>query len=309
MASLVIGIVAAAVASLFATRLEAHGLPGGPALRALVFLVIAMTVVIQGLSGGWVARALGVQRQAPGGYVVLGANGLGRLVARALTAAGQRVTLVDMGAEACRRAQEEGFQVVFGDGLDERTLLRAQLEGRTGFVGLTVNEGVNLLFAHKVREHERTAWPLVALHRGHNAIRKEHAGPHSRILFGDERSLDLWAEHCERGQVTLERWVLEAPQVDSSAPAVSRMLEVTLLPVVLVREGQVRLYDDSTQPQAGDRVDFALHAARADEAREWLRAHGWSLDAMTAAQSDLAPWRKAILPVPCGPSSPSSPLS
>ena len=303
------GIVAAAVASLFATRLEAHGLPGGPALRALVFLVIAMTVVIQGLSGGWVARALGVQRQAPGGYVVLGANGLGRLVARALTAAGQRVTLVDMGAEACRRAQEEGFQVVFGDGLDERTLLRAQLEGRTGFVGLTVNEGVNLLFAHKVREHERAAWPLVALHRGHNAIRKEHAGPHSRILFGDERSLDLWAEHCERGQVSLERWVLEAPQVDSSAPAVSRMLEVTLLPVVLVREGQVRLYDDSTQPQAGDRVDFALHAARADEAREWLRAHGWSLDAMTAAQSDPAPWRKAILPVPCGPSSPSSPLS
>ena len=160
------------------------------------------------------ARLLGVLRAAPGGYVLLGANGLGRLVAKALLASGEPVTLVDTDAEACRRAQEEGFQVIYGDGLDERTLLRAQPEGREGFVGLTLNEGVNLLFAQKVRELEHRARPWVALHRGHIGVKKEHTGKYGRVLFGDERNLDVWAARWEKGQGLLERWRLEAPQVE-----------------------------------------------------------------------------------------------
>ena len=299
------GIVAAAVASLFATRLEEAGMPGGGALRALVFLVIGMTVVIQGLSGGWVAKLLGVRRTAPGGYVLFGANGLGRLVARALRSAGQPVTLVDLSAEECRRAQEEGFQVLFGDGLDERTLLRAQPEGREGFVGLTVNEALNLLFAHKVREHHRTVRPLVAMHRGHTGLRKEHLLEHHRLLFGDERGLDAWAARSDRGHVRLERWCLEAPQLESSLPPVAGTLEEALLPILLVRGGQVRLYDDAAHPVAGDQVDFALGTEREEEARAWLEAHGWRPEAPKPAPSEApAPPSPApgagILPGSCG---------
>jgi NhaP-type Na+/H+ or K+/H+ antiporter len=281
------GIVAAAVSSLFATRLQAHGMEGGPALRALVFLVISMTVVVQGLSGGWVAGLLGVRRTSPGGYVLLGANGLGRLVARALRDSGEQVTLVDAAAEACRHAQEEGFQVVFGDGLDERTLLRAQSEGREGFVGLTLNEGVNLLFAHKVREHDRTARALVALHSGHMGVRKEHAGEHHRVLFGDEHDLDAWATRVEKGQIHLERWCLEEPQVEASAPEEGGM-KAELLPVLLMREGRIQLYDDAVRPLAGDRVDFALSAEQADTARTWLESHGWRREAPPAVQAGRA---------------------
>ncbi|MGZ3460992.1 MAG: cation:proton antiporter domain-containing protein, partial [Archangium sp.] len=270
------GIVAAAVASLFATRLEASGVQGGPALRALVFLVIAVTVVVQGLSGGLVASALGVRRTAPGGYVLLGANGLGRLVARALRDSGEQVTLVDSEAEAFRRAQEEGFQVIYGDGLDERTLLRAQPEGREGFVGLTLNEGVNLLFAQKVREYDRTARPLVALHRGHIGVRKGHVGEYIRILFGDERNLDVWAARFDKGQVVLERWRLEAPQVESSAPSAGGVSDEVLLPVLRVHEGRVQPYDGAVPPVTGDQVDFAFSDERAGEARTWLEAHGWT---------------------------------
>ncbi|WP_225414221.1 cation:proton antiporter [Stigmatella hybrida] len=269
------GIVAAAVASLFATRLEAGGVEGGPALRALVFLVIGMTVVLQGLSGGWVAGLLGVRRSAPGGYVLLGANGLGRLVGRALRAAGARVTLVDVGTEACRRAEQEGFQVLFGDGLEERTLLRAQPEGREGFVGLTLNEAVNLLFAQKVRELDRKVRPVVALHRGHLGVRKEHAGEHGRVLFGDERNLDQWATWSDKGQILLERWRLVAPQVGSSAPSAEGALEELLLPVLLLREGRAQLYDNAAVPVGGDAVDYAFHTERAEAARAWLEAHGW----------------------------------
>jgi NhaP-type Na+/H+ or K+/H+ antiporter len=54
------GIVTAAVASLFALKLDAAGLPGGGALKDLVFLTIWITVAVQGLSAPLLARRLGL---------------------------------------------------------------------------------------------------------------------------------------------------------------------------------------------------------------------------------------------------------
>lgn len=56
------GIVAAAVSSLFARRLAEAGVEGGEALVALVFLVIAATVLVQGGTVGLVAERLGLRR-------------------------------------------------------------------------------------------------------------------------------------------------------------------------------------------------------------------------------------------------------
>jgi NhaP-type Na+/H+ or K+/H+ antiporter len=56
------GIVAAAVASLFATELTQQGIEEGLELRALVFLTIALTVMLQGMGGARVAAALRVRR-------------------------------------------------------------------------------------------------------------------------------------------------------------------------------------------------------------------------------------------------------
>ena len=54
------GIVTAAVASLFALKLDAAGPPGGGALKGLVFLTILITVAVQGLSAPLLARRLGL---------------------------------------------------------------------------------------------------------------------------------------------------------------------------------------------------------------------------------------------------------
>ena len=54
------GIVTAAVASLFALKLDAAGIPGGGALKGLVFLTILITVAVQGLSAPLLARRLGL---------------------------------------------------------------------------------------------------------------------------------------------------------------------------------------------------------------------------------------------------------
>lgn len=73
------GVVAAAVASLFAQTLDNAGMAGGRELRALVFLVIAITVNVQGSTGGLVASMLGLRRATRRGYLILGANALGHI--------------------------------------------------------------------------------------------------------------------------------------------------------------------------------------------------------------------------------------
>ena len=67
------GIVAAAVASYFAIELEKHGIDGSQ-LRAMVFLLIAITVLSAGLTGGFVAKLLGLKRQSEYGWVILDAD-------------------------------------------------------------------------------------------------------------------------------------------------------------------------------------------------------------------------------------------
>ena len=54
------GIVTAAVASLFALKLDAAGILGGGTLKGLVFLTILITVAVQGLSAPLLARRLGL---------------------------------------------------------------------------------------------------------------------------------------------------------------------------------------------------------------------------------------------------------
>ncbi|NNE43521.1 MAG: sodium:proton antiporter, partial [Gemmatimonadetes bacterium] len=145
------GIVAAAVASFFAGELDRAGLPGGSQLRAMVFLVIAITVTVQGLTGGFIAKWLGVRRVTKG-IAILGAGPLARAVGRSLRDAGEEVLFLDSNPDASHAAESEDFKVVFGNGLEESTMLRAGMDGLAGCIGLTPNAEVNLLFARKARE-------------------------------------------------------------------------------------------------------------------------------------------------------------
>jgi NhaP-type Na+/H+ or K+/H+ antiporter len=68
------GIVTAAVASLFAIRLELAGVVGAGRLQGLVFLTILLTVGLQGLSAGPLARWLGLSEAAGDAGAVVAAS-------------------------------------------------------------------------------------------------------------------------------------------------------------------------------------------------------------------------------------------
>ena len=87
------GIVAGAMASLFAIRLEEHA--NAHYLETFTYAVIAATVTIQGLSAPWVARRLGTLRSEARTWLITGGPVLAPAIARGLRQAGaQAVELV-----------------------------------------------------------------------------------------------------------------------------------------------------------------------------------------------------------------------
>jgi NhaP-type Na+/H+ or K+/H+ antiporter len=286
------GIVAAAVSSLFAQSLDGAGIPGGSDLRALVFLVIAVTVTLQGLSGGLVARALRVSRGGNRGFLILGAGDLGRAIARALIDGAEDVVLLDTSHTACRAAEDEGLRVLHGSGLDERVLLRAGADGRAGALAVTPNEEVNLLFARNVMDEYRVPRAWIALRKGHvsvTAAMVEEAGAH--VLFGAPRSVDFWTLRLERGTARIETWVYVRPDasLETSPAGLARASELEVLPIAVRRRDRVRLVDDRTDFRTGDRLIAAVFQERRDQAESWFREHGWE-----PAEADSPPHEDTV---------------
>lgn len=269
------GIVAAAVSSLFAQTLDEEGIAGGDELRALVFLVIAVTVVVQGLTGGMVASWLGLRRPSDTGYVILGANDLARALGRALRDGGEEVVLIDSNQDACEAAEEESFRVLHGSGLHPGVQEKAELDTRAGCIGLTSNEEVNLLFARRARKDYKVHRVWVAVRRGHLGVSGEvvrRLGGH--LLFGGPAEILAWTRRLERGEAGVEIWHYEAPLVNERSP-VSPDLDGLLLPLALVRGKKVFPMDESVSFRPGDRLYAAVTAERREEVEGWLRPSGW----------------------------------
>jgi hypothetical protein len=268
------GIVAAAVASLFATRLDEAGIDGGTEMRALVFLVIAMTVVVQGMSGGLVAAALGVRRPSRFGYAILGAGSVARLVAAALRRGGEPVVLVDSSPDACELASRAGLEVVNANGLEEEVLVALQADARIACLAITPNEHINFLFARKVRDQFPAPELFVALETEADGVTTPMVrAMGASVLFGGERRLATWAQSVADGAVDVESWALEsAPEAGVNLAAAPIH---ALLPLVFHRGGRVSPVGDDTRPRSRDLFEMAIDRDRRAEAYEWLRACGF----------------------------------
>ncbi|HUU45274.1 MAG TPA: cation:proton antiporter [Acidobacteriota bacterium] len=269
------GIVAAAIASFFADRLAAAGIAGGEALRAMTFMVIAVTVLVQGLTGGPVASLLRVRRKAHAGFAILGAHELGRAMARALKAFGEDVLLLDANADAVKDAQAGGFRVVYGNALEERTLQRAALDSIAVAVGLTGNEEVNQLFIRRAREEFKVP-QVYSIVGGHVTSEMIHeTGGH--VLFGCDCDVDLWSVRLRRGLAKVERWRRTRMEErrwpdDRSLPETMTGL---LLPLVMRRNRSTRLADETTEFKEKDEVSFLVFSENRSEAVQWLVSEGW----------------------------------
>ncbi len=140
------GIVAAAVASVFALSLE-EAMPdsGASRLVPLAFLMIVGTVTIYGLTASPVARLLGVSDQDPQGVFIVGASPVARAIAAVLNRHGVAVALADTNRGNVTSGRMAGLKIAYGNILDEIFFENLDLRGMGRVIAMTPNEEVNTL--------------------------------------------------------------------------------------------------------------------------------------------------------------------
>ncbi|MEJ2658581.1 MAG: cation:proton antiporter, partial [Desulfobacterales bacterium] len=275
------GIVAAAVASLFALKLNAYGITGGNELRALVFMVITVTVLSAGLTGGLVAQILDLRRPSNSGWIILGANELARATAKILLENNEEVICIDANPDVCRAAEQDCTRVIFGNGLKTHYLLRAEIDTRTGAIAVTGNEEVNLLFVQKVKEEAKLINIFMALQDQYERVTPDMVHETgSQVMFGSSRDVDFWSACIRKGLINLERWQVQETgfQTDKGMKNVSGnpfLSDNSGLPLTVKRNGRQFPVGDLTQFRNGDEVAYIVLIEHVEKANEQLKALGW----------------------------------
>lgn len=245
----------------------------------MVFLVIIVTVTLNGLTGGLIAHLLGVRLPRGQGWLILGAQPLGLVLGRALRDAGVSVCFLDSSADATRTAQDDGFKVVFGNAIEEKTLQRAAPEQFHGCIAATVNEEMNLIFARKVIEEYHVGQCYVATNNREGHITTEMVRrAEAKVLFGGERDLRRWETALARREAAMSVWAYRrrrATRADVAGLPGADATGVLLALVRIGRWGRARPIGDDTRIRRKDRVIFVIMESKRDIAHAWLQEHGW----------------------------------
>jgi NhaP-type Na+/H+ or K+/H+ antiporter len=261
------GIIAAAVAPVFALDMAAAGDARGARLVPVTFLVILGTGALYGLSAGPLARRLGLARPHPQGVLIAGANGWARALAAALQAQGCPVLLVDSLREHVSAARLEGLPAYHGSILAERTLEEIDFRDLGRLVALTPREEVNALACLRFTEffgrREVYQLPFESLGSGRReTVAWEQRG---RLLFGPGMTFARLVERFG------SRPVVRATPLTAvfDIVAFEKQNGGTALPLALVRGGGavVKFFTDGTTlpAAAGDVVLSAMEPAPGNE--------------------------------------------
>ncbi len=145
------GIVAAAVSSLFALRLQEVGYPEAGLLVSYTFLIIIVTVIMQSVSARFVARALGLVEEEPRGILIVGANPVARTIGKALLGQGFRVKLTDTTWSEIQAARMDGLDTYYGEPVSAHADRQLELEGIGRLFAMSRRPALNTLSAIKFR--------------------------------------------------------------------------------------------------------------------------------------------------------------
>lgn len=201
------GIVAAAVASVFALRLEQ--LEGtdlaqeAGRLVPLTFTVIIGTVAIYGLGSPLLAKRLKVSDQNPQGILFIGAQPWVRELALTLKKRGVPVLLADSNRQNVAEARLAGLPTYYGNVLADYALREIDLTGIGRIFAMTPNDEVNSLAAQRfARLFDRSAIYKLATAKAVRAAEDSgDSGFHARTLFADDATFSSLASRMAKGHV------------------------------------------------------------------------------------------------------------
>jgi NhaP-type Na+/H+ or K+/H+ antiporter len=201
------GIVAAAVSSVFALRLQGSGEQDAEAIVPTVFLTVLVTIAVYGLTAPPLAKRLGLSDTGAQGLLILGAGPLAIALGRAVQAEGFRVVLADTDADDIAEASAAGLETYLGTILSEEALAELDLHGLGRMLACTANrEAAALAALHFGRTFgRRNVYMVPVTHHaagGHETVSDLRARP---LATGDLGVVELTASLGQGGRVSVER--------------------------------------------------------------------------------------------------------
>ncbi len=248
------GIVAAAVASIFAIELAHIHYPQAEKLVSLTFLIIISTVVVYGLTAGPLARRLGLARKHPQGLLFVGAHLGARALALLLREEGFKTVLVDTNPRHVAAAQAVGLQAYHGNALYEEFIEEIDL-GRVGrMLALTPNDETNALACLHFAEIFGRAhvYQLAVQPTEGKALEPMPGYLVGRVLFAPDATYRKLNGLFEAG------WRLHTLSLgeESDFQALRETCDQRLLPMFIIRDATLIVLTavEPEQPRPGDRV-------------------------------------------------------
>lgn len=250
------GIVAAAIASVFALGLERKGFAFGEELIATTFLVVASTVLLYGLTARPLARRLGVSQSNPQGVLIVGAHPLARQLGHALKREGIRTILIDNNWTNVAAARLDGLKAHLGNAVSEYILEELDLEDIGRMIALTANNKVNTLAVLNFSDvlGRRNVYQL-APETGASRLRDDSAPKHlqGRQLFEKNCSFASLHDRAAAGAV------IKTTRLSKEFPYAYFRDQYgdTAMPLFVLSQGgllHIVAADEPIAPQPGDRV-------------------------------------------------------
>jgi len=139
------GIVAAAMAAVLGAALVARNLPTAELLLPMVFALVFVTVVLHGLTIGWLGKRLGLSAGTANGVLIVGASSWAQSLGAALKEMEVPVLMVDRTWRRLRAARLAGIPTYYGELLSEEAEQRLELGDYGYLLATTDNDAYNTL--------------------------------------------------------------------------------------------------------------------------------------------------------------------
>ena len=252
------GIVAAAVSSVFALRLESIGFAAARGIVPITFIVIIGTVAIYGIAAPIIARRLGVAEPNPQGVLFVGALPWVRALAQTLKEKGLPVLLADTSRVHTAAARMAGLPTYTGSVLSDHALDEIDLGGIGHLLAVTPNEWVNILAVQRFRPifGRRQCYQLTP--QGQPAKHPPHRHLRGRPLFGRGMDSNSLQEELSKGAV-----IKATPMSESfDFTAFESHYGETVIPLLLLDENlrlTVLTPDTETKPKPGQTIIALAH--------------------------------------------------
>ncbi|MCE9678808.1 cation:proton antiporter [Shewanella sp. AS1] len=237
------GIVAAAVSSLFAIKLEKEGVNGAEQIVPLVFLIIIGTVVSQSLTAGAWARFLGVKGGASQGFLIFGASNFARALAKVLLSKNVPVLLADNNWDNIRLARMDNIPVYFGNPASEHADNAINMNGIGRLLVLSPYRQLNPLVTFHYQE-------LFGRHKVFGLNHSEGNSARHQLSEAYQKGLCLFGESVSYGR--LASTMAKGGMIKSTSLTKNFTFEdfkqrygEGALPLIYLQEGKVKLITSS----------------------------------------------------------------